>query len=350
MQSGNYHHKLHHFHERYGPVVRIAPNELSYISSHAWQDIYGNPSITKNRLWALQEEKHHPVSILSTDEATHLRNRRALAGAFTDHAIAQHAALLERIVELMIEKFKASVNASSGLARVNVVDWFNFLTFDISGALSFGETFDCVRNGREHPWVEISCSFGKGIALMASINFFQPLNHILELAMPKTIMAKMKYHKQLSHEKLQRRLLERRLSKAQDYVGSIQAYNKEKGETKIPVDEIEANMTVLIFAGSETTSTALSAVMNQLLQSPVALEKARAEVRSAFDNENDISVSSVAHLEYLGAVIKEGIRMGPPAAVGMPRTIPKEGAIIMGQQVPGHVSLTSKTMINLRIC
>jgi hypothetical protein len=30
-------------HEKYGPVVRIAPDELSYISD-AWQDIYGRPS------------------------------------------------------------------------------------------------------------------------------------------------------------------------------------------------------------------------------------------------------------------------------------------------------------------
>jgi hypothetical protein len=29
-------------HDRYGPVVRIAPGELSYNDPDAWQDIYGN--------------------------------------------------------------------------------------------------------------------------------------------------------------------------------------------------------------------------------------------------------------------------------------------------------------------
>src|SRR5208282_5607350 len=28
-------------HEKYGPVVRILPNELSYITEDAWNDIYG---------------------------------------------------------------------------------------------------------------------------------------------------------------------------------------------------------------------------------------------------------------------------------------------------------------------
>jgi hypothetical protein len=30
-------------HRRYGPVVRTAPDELSYNVEEAWQDIYGKP-------------------------------------------------------------------------------------------------------------------------------------------------------------------------------------------------------------------------------------------------------------------------------------------------------------------
>ncbi len=33
--------KIHQLHEQYGPIVRLAPNELSYISFEAWNDIYG---------------------------------------------------------------------------------------------------------------------------------------------------------------------------------------------------------------------------------------------------------------------------------------------------------------------
>jgi hypothetical protein len=30
-------------HRKYGPVVRTAPNELSFCEEGAWQDIYGKP-------------------------------------------------------------------------------------------------------------------------------------------------------------------------------------------------------------------------------------------------------------------------------------------------------------------
>lgn len=337
MQSGVYHQKLHELHALYGPVVRIAPDELSFINAEAWKDIYGNRNIPKNRVWAGQEEEHHPISIVSIDEATHLRNRRALIGAFTEHAIAEHAPVIESLVNLMIQRFRDVVTRSPDRAVVDIVDWFNFLTFDISGALSFGESFNSVSNGRAHPWVEISCSFGKGIALLASINFFRPLNKVLKLAMPKKVMEKMQYHKDLAHEKFMQRLAMETKTKAQDYVGSIMTYNEEKGEVKIPKEEIEANMTLLIFAGSETSSTAMAAVLNELLQNQVAMERLQTEVRCAFESDDQITISSTAKLEYLTAAIQEGIRIGPPAAIGLPRVVPEGGEFISGKLVPAGV-------------
>lgn len=338
MQSGNYHRTLHELHTQYGPVVRVAPDELSFINAEAWKEIYGNLKIPKSGIWTQQEEEHHPVSIVSTDEPTHLRNRRALIGAFTEHAIIEHSSILESLVGMMIVKFKEAAETGEGQTVADLADWFNFLTFDIGGALSFGESFDSVKNGRAHPWVAISCGFGKGIALMASINFFQPLDKLLKLAMPKSIMEKMSYHKQLAHEKFEQRWNMEHKTKTQDYIGSIATYNEEKGEIRIPKEEIEANMVLLIFAGSDTTSTAMTVVLNQLLQNPVALKRVQEEVRSAFTSEDDITVANTAHFVYLDAVIREGIRMGPPAAISIPRVTPREGAMIAGEHVPGNVS------------
>jgi hypothetical protein len=37
---GNFPYEVAKLHEKYGPVVRIAPNAVSYISAEAWNDIY----------------------------------------------------------------------------------------------------------------------------------------------------------------------------------------------------------------------------------------------------------------------------------------------------------------------
>ncbi|KAF2679428.1 cytochrome P450 [Lentithecium fluviatile CBS 122367] len=272
---------------------------------------------------------------MAIDEDAHARNRRALMGAFTEHAVVEHAAVLEDHVSLLVQRFRDRVDAGRGKAVVNMVDWVNYLTFDISGALSFGSSFDSVKNGKAHPWVEISCSFGKGLALMASVNFFAPLDRAFAYAIPETVRRKMTYHRELVHERFMQRLGMVGKQASQDYVGSVLKYNEEKGEVRVPIQELEANMAVLIFAGSETTATALVSTINALLRQPEELGKLVDEIRGAFGSVDEITVASVGKLEYLTAVLKEGIRLGPPAAVGLPRVVPNPGETICGRWVPG---------------
>ncbi|KAF2265415.1 cytochrome P450 [Lojkania enalia] len=73
-----------------------------------------------------------------------------------------------------------------------------------------------------------------------------------------------------------------------------------------------------------------------------ALNKVESEIRNAFVVDSEITIASVADLDYLNAVIQEGIRLGPPAAIGpIPRVVPAGGAEICGQWVTAgtHVSL-----------
>jgi cytochrome P450 len=48
-------------------------------------------------------------------------------------------------------------------------------------------------------------------------------------------------------------------------------------------------MSLLIFAGSETTRTVLASIVNQLLHDTGALKKATEEVRSIFQTEDEIT-------------------------------------------------------------
>lgn len=341
MQSGQFHQHLHELHQQYGPIIRIAPNELSYIDARAWHDIYqpraGHRHIPKTDKWGKQPPGA-PDSIASVDVNAHTRIRRGLMGAFTEHAVNEHASMIESLVDLMIAKLTERATSSDDCATVDLVDWFNFLTFDIAGALSFGKSFESVQNGKAHPWVEITCTFGKGLALVASVNFFSPLDRLLAYTIPRTVREKMNYHKQLVHERFRQRLDREDKRTSPDFVGSVLQYNESKGSTRVTMEEMEANMMTLILAGSETTATVLAAATNALLRHPKVLEKVLGEVRSAFEVQQEITIATVGRLEYLTAVLQECLRLYPPAAVAIPRVIPKEGDIICEQWVPGTVS------------
>ena len=104
------------------------------------------------------------------------------------------------------------------------------------------------------------------------------------------------------------------------------------------MEKLQANCSLLIIGGSETTATLLSGVTYYLLTNPEAMRKLTAEIRSSFKSEDDIDFMSVSTLPYLLACLDEALRMYPPVPLGLPRVVPKGGATVSGHFVPEDVS------------
>jgi hypothetical protein len=107
------------------------------------------------------------------------------------------------------------------------------------------------------------------------------------------------------------------------------------------MDDLTANVSILIAAGSETTATLLCGVTLILLKNPVALSNLKKEVRSSFQSEEEITLTSVDKLGFILACLDEAMRMYPPVPIGLPRQFPPSGATIDGHWVPGGVSKES---------
>ena len=74
MQNGSLVHRIKELHEKYGEIVRIAPNELSYISASAWHDIYGHhPGRGTIPKWGYGAVPTGVHSIFTADDSEHSR-------------------------------------------------------------------------------------------------------------------------------------------------------------------------------------------------------------------------------------------------------------------------------------
>lgn len=104
-----------------------------------------------------------------------------------------------------------------------------------------------VDQGTSHPWVDVACNFGKGIALIASINHYAPFNKLLKYVLPEKVRKKATYHRQLSAMKVRKRLAQG--EGRPDFVTAVLKYNDGK-EEKVTPEELELNMSVFVFAGS----------------------------------------------------------------------------------------------------
>ena len=284
---------------------------------------------------------------MNHDEEAHAKYRRAFMSAFTEKAVTDQAPLVEKYVNLMMQKFHAMTGSGGGSAIVDIVSWLNFVTFDISGELSWGESFGSTDSGKPHPWVELSTHFGKGVAMVASLNYFFSLQKVLAYMMPAKVREKMIYHRQLCTEKVRQRV---KLEKERpDFIQSVLRYNDGRAE-KVTSDELELNMAIFVFAGSETSSTAMASTLFGLLSTPRAMARVVEEIRSIFAHEEDIDIASTSKLEYLTAVINEGLRLGPPSAVTVPRVVLGKGEEICGRWVPGGVRASPSSVPRCLTC
>ena len=99
--------------------------------------------------------------------------------------------------------------------------------------------------------------------------------------------------------------------------------------------EIESASSILVTAGSESSATCLTGATFYLLKNPSTLTKLIREIRTSFQEEEDITINSTAPLSYLHAVLDESLRIVPPVTGAMPRISPPDRAIMVcGKVIP----------------
>lgn len=219
--------------------------------------------------------------------------------------------------------------------KVDVVNWYNWMSFDIIGDLSFGESFNCLEDQRYHPWVEMIFGNLKGIVFMSACNRFPIFRHLLPVLIPTRIKAMIADHFAYTTEKITSRA---KLGMGRpDFMSPILEHNSmDKGVTP---EELCSNASLFIIAGSESVATNLSGATYHLLKKPEIFRRLKEEVRGSFKSDAEIDAQSVGRLPYLLAVLAEIRRIYPTALTGQAVLIPPEGETICGHWIPGNVSV-----------
>jgi cytochrome P450 len=325
--SGNWPHTLAKLHRKYGDVVRTGPNELSFASAESWKDIYGHAgkgrrSFLKSNFYDINGKD--PSVFSARDQHEHSTQRKALSAAFSAKALREQEDVIHHYVDLFIAQIgKLGDSTSKG---INIIEAFNWLTFDIIGDLTFGESFDAVKSGKTHPWVSVVVGTIYWRSILELRKQVPLLNLLLPFIVRGNLAKKFAMHMQLTKDKIDKRVQQRDTSTREDFFKTILS----KGDWS--EGKLESNAEILIVAGSETTATALSGIVYYLSKNPDCMVQLQKEVAGAFTSYDNIKGNSAAKLPYLNAVIEEGLRLYPPVAFGLPRVSP--GAIVSGHYVP----------------
>ncbi|KAL8335865.1 hypothetical protein RB598_009858 [Gaeumannomyces tritici] len=374
LVSGRLPFEILDLHKKYGDVVRIAPDELSFAHPTAWLEIYGHRPHGSDGPEELPKYQTYfrnagmPPSIVNEDRENHALIRRLLAPGFSERTMRDQEPIIGGYVDLLIKQLHAncsvpdsnqdqdaaspvSLDSGDGAAgarplrnrrpktssaghetgdgrkMIIMSNWLTWTTFDIIGDLVFGEPFGCLARGRYDPWVSQINHAGPATAYIWTLKYLG-----LDVVVLPVAMAWMR-RQRLAREttaKLRRRM-ELGADGRPDLIGGLL---RKQSDWNLEYWRIRVNVGTLVLAGSETTATLLCGVTFLLVSHPPALERLAAEVRSAFSSQADITMLSVARLPYMLACLNEALRAYPPAAVGLPRVVPPGGATVAGEYLP----------------
>ncbi|KAI0483386.1 putative cytochrome P450 [Xylariaceae sp. FL0804] len=329
-------HNIERLHRIYGPVLRIAPGEVTFAQAGAWADIFqarpDHKPFLKDPIWWGRQPGLPDSLISAIHPDTHARIRRTLAPGFTPRALAAQESILHRYTDLLVGRLAEKAPSNAYGAEFDIGPWFNFIAFDIFGDLGFGESFDCLQNSRYHPWIALLFNSVKAASFVIAARFYPLIDSILMRCIPPSLRKMQSDHYQQIVQKVQRRLnfeLER-----PDIMSHVIAQDTA-GNEGLSIGEINATFRVLTTAGSETTATVLGGTMNYLVNNRPKLETLTNEIRSRFTTSTEISLGSLRNLPYLNATINEGLRLCPPIPWMLPRRVPDGGDTVCGIWLPG---------------
>ena len=245
-----------------------------------------------------------------------------------EHTIAQ-------FVTLLIDRLHSESSSAGGLNKpLNAEAWYNWTTFDITGSLIFGESFNCLEGSHYHPWIEFifaTVKWGTGMSILSYLGFHWVVQLLFRSVGGSQNLVKTR--------EFTRVMLEKRLAMEEGRENDLfEGLVKRRHEWGLDFEKLASNSFILILAGSETTATTLAGATYLLLTHPEVLERLQREVRSAFKNAEEIDIASVNRLSYMLAVLNESLRMYPPVTSNLVRVVPDRGATIAGRFVPGGVS------------
>lgn len=116
------------------------------------------------------------------------------------------------------------------------------------------------------------------------------------------------------------------LCKGQDSGTKQEAYTE---------DELRAEASLLIIAGSDTTTASLASIFWYLVRAPRCYQKLLDELRNTFKTTEDVIYGPrLMGCIYLRACVDEGMRLVPPGPCEPPREVLPGGLNVLGEHYP----------------
>ncbi|KAK1595306.1 benzoate 4-monooxygenase cytochrome p450 [Colletotrichum navitas] len=337
LRSGCYTQQICKMHSRYGPIVRISPNEVHCSDYRFIDDIYavGNRKRDKPLHQVRGSGVAEQATFSTTDHDVHRMRRGAVSKYFSRAQVFR----LEPTVRDLAERLCDKILDVGRRGPFDVTSAYSLFTTDVISGYCFGQNLGLIDqdgwepNFREPLYAQLRLVYWfrfipllkhAGVAMAV---FTKKLSEDMETLFNALIVD------MPNNVKKAQAKVDKGIDDGTSVFGALLTSDlppREKALQRMAEEGFS-----LFAAGTETVSWALAVVTYHLLTKPELLEKATAEVSKAVDASGQLpSWTALEKLPYLDAVIHEGLRLSYGLATRTARVPIGEDLVYRGEWTP----------------
>ncbi|KAH8690113.1 sterigmatocystin biosynthesis P450 monooxygenase [Talaromyces proteolyticus] len=327
---------VHQLHLKYGPVVRISPDEVAVSSYAEVREIHraGSPFLKGD--W--YEKVSNPISIgvlAEKDPKKHAQKRKMFARSFTKMELRRNwEFVVKEKAKLAVQRIRQDLESSNGVA--DMYKWWYLFSTDTVAHLMFGESFEMLQFGKKNKYIEFLQSSITGLAINVELPIFGMIAPYIPLSAFQTMFRANDYILEYGHKAVENA---KRVGNS-TAIFTEMINESKKQHSKVTDADVSIESGNLIVAGSDSTAITLTYLIWAILSRPTLQKQIEDEVAQLTDGYDDITVE---YLPLLNAVMMESLRLYSSTQGGLPRVVPKSGATFRGFFIPGGTTVSTQS-------
>ncbi|KAI1124633.1 cytochrome P450 [Nemania abortiva] len=342
-------------HAKYGPLVRVTPSRVHISDPDYFHEIYSITGAKKylkdSEFFATGGGIKHSV-IMLTDPEAHRVRRKTIQNLFSPKGMEEISYKFEEIVRKGLEKLRLSYEDKTPVDMNRI---FKGITVDAIMLLMFDKPFGLTDSPEEEPdFVKIMRMFAENFAWQKHF----PVLSLISVLIPQSwadflVPGYAGFRVQCGKwiDEVEERHNQGVYTAEDGRPTIFDLYlrpNPEKGQLALSRDILIDEAFAFCFAGTDTTSYALSMGTYYLISNPSKLNKMREELKTVPANSDGVlEYKDIRNLPYLSATVKEILRLACPVPGITPRVVPEEGMTVAGYYLPkGTIVSLSMRMVH----
>ncbi|KAM5540759.1 hypothetical protein V8D89_005403 [Ganoderma adspersum] len=322
--SGNRCSFIHNLHTKYGPIVRVAPDEVSFTTREAVKEIYtlGGSGYDKSSFYLLFKNFDTGNMFSTLEKEEHAGIKKQFAERYSKLHVTKPevAFVIQENVDAFVERATERLGES-----VDIYDLLHCFSLDgITGHLFYPRGLRSQTDSKDHKLMEELC-YTHGLRRAYFRHYFPALWRAYSKLTGAT--------KGIGGSLVDAYVLDTTRTASVDphtVLDKLRAADARDPSRPALLSASEC-MDHLV-AGIDTTGDALCFLMHHLSLPSASSRRVQDKLRAELQENAGAPLDD---LPYLEAVIKEGLRMFSPIPMSLPRLVPAGGRVVDGVSLPG---------------